>query len=105
MQIYKKIFINRVFALISLTLQPVMENASIISRLMRRPSSWWHQFRTWQRTPISVAPLRDEQHVCLNCGDSFDGNFCPRCGQDAKTKRFTLRGAFLHMMGCAAYCG
>lgn len=75
-----------------------MENASIISRLMRRPSSWWHQFRTWQRTPISVAPLRDEQHVCLNCGDSFDGNFCPRCGQDAKTKRFTLRGAFLHMI-------
>lgn len=75
-----------------------MRNASFISRLMRRPSSWWHQFRTWQRSPISVAPLRDEQHVCLNCGDSFDGNFCPRCGQDGKTKRFTLRGALLHMI-------
>ena len=28
---------------------------------------------------------------CLNCGTEFQGNFCPECGQDAKTSRFTLR--------------
>ena len=28
---------------------------------------------------------------CLNCGTEFEGNFCPECGQDAKTSRFTLR--------------
>ncbi len=28
---------------------------------------------------------------CLNCGTEFHGNFCPECGQDAKTSRFTLR--------------
>ena len=28
---------------------------------------------------------------CLNCGTEFEGKFCPECGQDAKTSRFTLR--------------
>ena len=28
---------------------------------------------------------------CLNCGTEFQGKFCPECGQDAKTSRFTLR--------------
>ena len=28
---------------------------------------------------------------CLNCGTEFHGKFCPECGQDAKTSRFTLR--------------
>ena len=28
---------------------------------------------------------------CLNCGKEFEGDFCPKCGQDAKTGRFTLR--------------
>ena len=29
--------------------------------------------------------------TCLNCGTEFQGKFCPECGQDAKTSRFTLR--------------
>ena len=28
---------------------------------------------------------------CLNCGTEFHGKFCPECGQDAKTSRFTLK--------------
>ncbi len=28
---------------------------------------------------------------CLNCGKEFKGDFCPKCGQDANTGRFTLR--------------
>ena len=28
---------------------------------------------------------------CLNCGKEFEGDFCPKCGQNAKTGRFTLR--------------
>lgn len=28
---------------------------------------------------------------CLNCGKEFEGDFCPKCGQSAKTGRFTLR--------------
>lgn len=28
---------------------------------------------------------------CLNCGNEYTGNFCPNCGQKAKTKRLKLR--------------
>lgn len=28
---------------------------------------------------------------CLNCGNEFEGNYCPECGQSAKTGRFTLK--------------
>lgn len=28
---------------------------------------------------------------CLSCGTTFQGKFCPECGQNAETGRFTLR--------------
>ena len=28
---------------------------------------------------------------CLNCGNEFDGKFCPECGQSADTGRFTFK--------------
>ena len=28
--------------------------------------------------------------TCLNCGNSFEGNFCPSCGQKAGVKRITF---------------
>ena len=28
---------------------------------------------------------------CLNCGNEFEGKFCPECGQNAATGRYTLR--------------
>lgn len=28
---------------------------------------------------------------CLNCGTEFQGDFCPKCGQSAKTERFTIK--------------
>ena len=28
---------------------------------------------------------------CLNCGNEFEGQFCPECGQKADTGRFTMR--------------
>ena len=31
---------------------------------------------------------------CLNCGNEFEGNFCPECGQKADTGRFTMRFIF-----------
>ncbi len=32
-----------------------------------------------------------DSHVCLNCGMSFSGNYCPNCGQDSKTKKLTFK--------------
>ncbi len=28
---------------------------------------------------------------CLNCGNEFEGKFCPKCGQKAATGRFTMK--------------
>ena len=35
-------------------------------------------------------PTETTTTKCLNCGTEFEGNFCPECGQDAKTGRFTM---------------
>lgn len=31
------------------------------------------------------------EHQCMNCGMTYVGNFCPCCGQSAKTARFTVK--------------
>lgn len=32
-----------------------------------------------------------EEHVCLNCGTTFRGDYCPRCRQRASTQRLNLK--------------
>ena len=32
--------------------------------------------------------------TCLNCGDDYEGDFCPSCGQSASTGKFTWRSLF-----------
>ena len=34
------------------------------------------------------------EHVCKNCGDVYQGDYCPSCGQSASTKRITLKNSF-----------
>ena len=34
-----------------------------------------------------------ERHKCLNCNNTFKGNYCPYCGQSADTHRFQTRDA------------
>jgi len=35
---------------------------------------------------------------CLNCGTTYQGNFCPCCGQTAKTKRFNTKSTLKHLL-------
>ena len=49
--------------------------------------SYFLRFRQWQREPIRYKPLENENHQCLNCGQEFVGNFCPRCSQSSETGR------------------
>lgn len=35
--------------------------------------------------------LTDEQHVCVHCGTSFTGNYCPQCGLNVRRSFFTLK--------------
>ena len=41
----------------------------------------------------------EEKKICLNCGNEFSSRYCPSCGQEASTKRFslkeTLKGLYL----------
>lgn len=35
---------------------------------------------------------------CLNCGNEFEGKFCPECGQSADTGRFTLKFIIVNLI-------
>ena len=61
----------------------------------RQRQVWWRAFRIWQRRPHELAPLKKVEHVCASCGTSFEGNYCPRCGQSASIGRFSFKKAFL----------
>ena len=39
------------------------------------------------------APLSPESCTCRNCGHTYTGNFCPRCGQTRGVYRFQLKHA------------
>ena len=67
-----------------------MDIGAVLNREAVRIKGWWREFREWQRTPMSTPPLSDSQTACLNCEESYDGDFCPRCGQPATAQRFTF---------------
>lgn len=54
-------------------------------------------FRIWQVTGQMIGRgnnIIPERHECLNCGETFNGNYCPNCGQSAKERRLTFASAF-----------
>ena len=55
----------------------------------------YHAFKEWQKQPYQVKPLSQEEHTCATCGTTFQGNYCPRCGQSAAVGRYSLKTAFL----------
>lgn len=62
---------------------------------------YWRQFKKLQkRGTQSVATDKAlmSEHQCLNCGMTYAGNFCPYCGQSAKTERFTVRQTLRHLL-------
>jgi hypothetical protein len=55
----------------------------------------YREFKEWQQRPYQVAPLSQESHTCTTCGTSYQGNYCPRCGQSSRIGRYSLKVAFL----------
>ena len=55
----------------------------------------YREFKEWQLRPYQVAPLIPQEHTCATCGTTFQGNYCPRCGQSARIGRYSLKSAFL----------
>jgi hypothetical protein len=55
----------------------------------------WKAFCDWQQRPYQLSPMSEEHHRCFTCGQEYQGNFCPHCGQSARIGRYSLRNALL----------
>jgi Protein of unknown function (DUF3667). len=53
------------------------------------------EFNEWQQRPFQVAKKSEERHCCTTCGEEYQGNYCPRCGQSAQIGRYSFKKAFL----------
>ena len=41
----------------------------------------YQRFRAWQIEPYQFKCESKKTHQCFNCGNTFEGNYCPVCGQ------------------------
>jgi hypothetical protein len=54
----------------------------------------WARFRAWQKGPVCFKIRSAGGHRCANCGNEFEGNYCPVCRQDAGDGRITWRWVY-----------
>ena len=47
----------------------------------------YRRFRAWQKEPHPPVKPSTEKHVCANCDNEFEGDYCPACGQEASIGR------------------
>lgn len=56
--------------------------------VMEQIREYYRRFRRWQQALPQYANRHEgEVQHCHNCGNEFDGNFCPICGQRAEVGR------------------
>ena len=55
----------------------------------------WQRFKAWRERPSQMAPLSGDWHECECCHTSFQGNYCPRCGQSWRIGRYSFKTAML----------
>jgi hypothetical protein len=56
------------------------------------------RFHEWQQKPYEVSPLSEQEHECATCGTHYTGNFCPRCGQSQRIRRYSFKTAILNFL-------
>lgn len=52
------------------------------------------RFRAWQHEPYHYDAPSGKKHHCNNCGHSFQGEFCPVCGQRARIGHVTWKSVW-----------
>ena len=62
---------------------------------MSRIAEKWNEFCEWQQRPHLVAEKSAEHHCCRTCGEEYQGNYCPRCGQSVRIGRYSFKNALL----------
>lgn len=67
---------------------------------------WWKPYRIRLRSfhiklirGRETPPIDNQTSTCQNCGTSYTGNFCNRCGQTRNTPRYHISNAFKNIMG------
>ena len=55
----------------------------------------WQRFKVWREQPSQMTPLSEDSHECECCHTSFQGNYCPRCGQSWRIGRYSFKTAML----------
>ena len=55
----------------------------------------WRAFCEWQKQSPQIIKKSAEHHCCHTCGEEYQGNFCPQCGQSAQIGRYSFRKAML----------
>ena len=55
----------------------------------------WKAFCEWQRRPSRIPQMVEEHHRCCTCGQEYEGNYCPCCGQSARIGRYSFKNAML----------
>ena len=66
--------------LINFAVMKKLSKDNIIERLKR----WWRGYMTFVERGERSTPVTGSEVECLNCGYTFRGNYCPRCGQSKK---------------------
>ncbi len=68
--------------------------------------SWWHPYAVRLRAlhikliqGKKIPPADNETCTCLNCGTTYTGNYCNRCGQSRNTPRYRLSNALRNIAG------
>lgn len=55
----------------------------------------WKAFCEWQQRPSRVPQMVEQHHRCCTCGQEYEGNYCPCCGQSARIGRYSFKNALL----------
>lgn len=97
-----------VFALLFiLTLWGILQKRRILPKKVAAfLEPWWKPCKIRLRA-LHIKLIRgretpsidDNPSTCQNCGTSYTGNFCNRCGQNRNTPRYHLSNAFKNIMG------
>jgi len=56
------------------------------------------KYKEWCENPGVEEAAKENDVVCLNCGEHVVGNYCPRCGQAASTARFSFKTATRNLL-------
>ena len=62
---------------------------------MEKTKDRYRRFVEWQQRPYQVTRKSTEHHCCCTCGEEYQGNYCPQCGQSARIGRYSFKNAFL----------